>query len=165
MASKKAIAALSKLFESLIGEPIPEKGLDIWVRVLKPLSDDLLEAATLRFLRKTDRRYAVMPGAIYQTALEILRTDLPTPGEAWRMLGVALDRIADRAGWSTFDQLPEAIQEAAKQVGVRGMVNGMHLMADRARFLEFYRVITDRQAEARLALPPSVQDAITKGEE
>jgi hypothetical protein len=165
MASKKAIGVISKLLEHTTTKPIPEDSLETWVLILEPLSDDLALKAAMRVARATRRCFAVAPGAIYQTALEILREGLPTPGEAWRMLGVALDRVADRKGWLTFDKLPESIQEAAKQVGVRGMVNGDHLMADRARFIEFYRVITDRKAEARLALPSSAQDAITEGEE
>jgi hypothetical protein len=165
MASKKAIAVLSKQLEYLLGEPIDGRAVEIWQKVLSPISDDLLERAALKFLRKEERRYSIMPGAIYQTALEIMQEGLPTPGEAWAMLGVALDKVVDKEGWDAFNELPKPVQKAAQQVGVRGMVNGDHLMADRARFLEFYRVITDRQAEARLALPSSAQDAITEGEE
>ena len=163
MASKKAIGVISKLLEHTTTKPIPEDSLETWVLILEPLSDGLALKAAMRVARAERRCFAVAPGAIYQTALEILRESLPTPGEAWAMLGAALDKVADREGWDAFNELPESIQEAAQQVGVRGMVNGDHLMADRARFLEFYRVITDRQAEARLALPSSAQDAITEG--
>jgi len=58
--------------------------------------------------------------------------------------------------------LPAEIQESAKQVGIPGLMGGMHVMADRARFLEFYGVITERQAKAQLALPASTREALSE---
>jgi len=152
---------LSKLFESLTGESINGYALDVWQRVLDPISDDLLESATLAFLRKEQRRYAIMPGAIYQSALEIIREDSPNPGAAWAMLGAALEEVESREGWGDFQALPVVIQTAAKQVGIPGLMGGMHVMADRSRFLEFYNVIVGRQANDRLALPSSTREALT----
>jgi len=163
MASKQAIASLSKLFESLTGESINGYALDVWQRVLDPISDDLLESATLAFLRKEQRRYAIMPGAIYQSALELLREASPAPGEAWAMLNAALEEVDAGEGWGEFQALPVVIQTAAKQVGIPGLLGGNHMMADRARFLQFYEATVDRQAKAQLALPTASQAAIAEG--
>lgn len=163
MASKKAIIALSKLLESLTGKPIEGNALGIWQTVLAPLSDGLVMAAAMRVARTERKCFAVAPGAIYQAALELLREDSTDPGMAWAMVNAALENVDAGDGWGEFQALPSEIQEAAKQVGIPGLLGGKHMMADRARFLEFYKVITARKAEAKLALSTTNNDAITEG--
>jgi len=153
MASRKAITVISKILEHTVAKPIPEDSLEMWQTVLAPLSDDLAMAAAMRVARTARKCFAVAPGAIYRSALEIIREDSPNPGAAWAMLNAALEEVDAGEGWGDFQALPVVIQEAAKQVGVPGLLGGNHMMADRARFLEFYDVITERAAKAQLALP------------
>jgi len=162
MASRKAILVISKVLEHTVAKPIPEDSLEMWQTVLAPLSDDLAMAAAMRVARTARKCFAVAPGAIYQTALEILREDSPNPGAAWAMLNAALEEVDAGEGWGDFQALPAEIQESAKQVGIPGLMGGMHVMADRARFLEFYGVITERQAKAQLALPASTREALSE---
>jgi hypothetical protein len=161
MASRKAILVISKVLEHTVAKPIPEDSLEMWQTVLAPLSDDLAMAAAMRVARTARKCFAVAPGAIYQMALEILREDSPNPGAAWAMVNAALEKVEGREGWGDFVDLPDAIQAAAKQVGIPGLMGGMHVMADRARFLEFYGVITERQAKAQLVLPSSTREALS----
>ena len=161
MASKKAILVISKILEHTTTKPIPEASLEMWSQILEPLSDDLAVTSALRVARTERKCFAVAPGAIYQTALEIIREDSPNPGAAWAMLNAALERVEGREGWGDFVHLPDTIQDAAKQVGLPGLLGGMHVMADRARFLEFYGVITDRAAKAQLVLPSSTREALS----
>ena len=161
MASRKAILVISKILEHTTTKPIPEASLEMWSQILEPLSDDLAVTSALRVARTERKCFAVAPGAIYQTALEIIREDSPNPGAAWAMLNAALEEVDAGAGWGDFQALPVVIQTAAKQVGVPGLLGGNHMMADRARFLEFYDVITARSAEALLALPVSTQEALS----
>ena len=162
MASKKAILVISKILEHTTTKPIPEASLEMWSQILEPLSDDLAVTSALRVARTERKCFAVAPGAIYQTALEIIREDSPNPGAAWAMLNAALEEVDAGAGWGDFQALPVVIQTAAKQVRVPGLLGGNHMMADRARFLEFYDVITARSAEALLALPVSTQEALSE---
>jgi len=162
MASKKAILVISKILEHTTTKPIPEASLEMWSQILEPLSDDLAVTSALRVARTERKCFAVAPGAIYQTALEIIREDSPNPGAAWAMLNAALEEVDAGAGWGDFQALPAEIQESAKQVGIPGLMGGMHVMADRARFLEFYGVITERQAKAQLALPASTREALSE---
>jgi len=162
MASRKAILVISKVLQHTVAKPIPEDSLEMWQTVLAPLSDDMAMAAAMRVARTARKCFAVAPGAIYQAALEIIREDSPNPGAAWAMVGAALEEVDAGAGWGDFQALPVVIQTAAKQVGVPGLLGGNHMMADRARFLEFYDVITARSAEALLALPVSTQEALSE---
>jgi len=164
MASEQTIGKISAFLGLALGHAIPPASLPIWKEILSPIPDALAEQAAMEVVRKTTACFPPAPGAVYQMALDIIREELPSPGAAWAVLGVALDAVANKGGWNVFYKLPESIKEAARQVGLRGMVNGNHLMSDRARFLEFYRVIIDQQAEARLALPASTRDALTEGE-
>ena len=161
MASRKAILVISKILQHTVAKPIPEDSLEMWQTVLAPLSDDLAMAAAMRVARTARKCFAVAPGAIYQMALEIIREDSPNPGAAWAMLNAALEEVDAGAGWGEFHALPSEIQAAAKQVGIPGLMGGMHVMADRARFLEFYGVITERAAKAQLVLPSSTREALS----
>lgn len=161
MASKKAIGVISKLLEQTTTKPIPEDSLDVWVMVLAPLSDELAIAATLQVARTERRSFAVAPGAIYQTALELVKAHALSPGGAWGALGEALDKVANREGWDLFDALPDEVKRAAKQAGLPGLIDGRHLVADRARFLEFYCFINNQAATAQLALPYSEKPGIS----
>jgi len=163
MASRKAILVISKVLEHTVAKPIPEDSQDMWVTVLAPLSDDLAMAAAMRVARTARKCFAVAPGAIYQAALEIIREDSPNPGAAWAMLNAALEEVDAGAGWGDFQALPSEIQEAAKQVGLSGLMGGMHMVADRARFLQFYDVITERKAKAQLALPANTREVLSGG--
>jgi len=164
MASKKAILVISKVLELTTTQPILEDSLEMWVKVLEPLSDELVMKAAMRVVRTVRKCFAVAPGAIYQTALEIIREDLPAPGAAWAMLNAALEKVDAGEGWGDFQALPVVIQTAAKQVGIPGLMGGMHVMADRARFLEFYDVITERAAKAQLALPASTREVLSEAQ-
>ena len=163
MASRKAILVISKVLEHTVAKPIPEDSLEMWQTVLAPLSDDLAMAAAMRVARTARKCFAVAPGAIYRSALEIIREDSPNPGAAWAMLNAALEEVDAGAGWGDFQALPVVIQTAAKQVGVPGLLGGNHMMADRARFLQFYEVTVDRQAKALLALPASARKELEAG--
>lgn len=170
MASQKAIAVLSKQLEYLLGEPIEGKALETWWQVLSPIQDDLLKNATMRFLQKETHRYSVMPGAIYQAALEILREQHPSPGEAWAMINEAIGDAASKEGLYTDDRfteihkLPEVVRKAAEQTGIMAMIHSRNLTADRARFLEFYQVVVNRQVKEMLALPEAEQKALKEVE-
>ena len=156
MASKKAIAVLSGWFECLLGKPIDQKAVKMWQQILSPFSDQLIEAATMRFLREEKHCYQVAPGAIYQAALEILREEFPSPGEAWRVLCKTLDEMAkiyDESRWEGFKELPEPVKEAARQVGIPDLVE-RRSAADRARFLEFYDVTVLTAVNLKLELEP-----------
>jgi len=78
-------------------------------------------------------------------------------------LNAALEEVDAGAGWGDFQALPSEIQEAAKQVGLSGLMGGMHMVADRARFLQFYDVITERKAKAQLALPANTREVLSGG--
>ena len=93
MASRKAILVISKVLEHTVAKPIPEDSLEMWQTVLAPLSDDLAMAAAMRVAQTARKCFAVAPGAIYQTALEIIRDDSPNPGAAWAMLNAALEEV------------------------------------------------------------------------
>lgn len=160
MASKQAVATISKLLEHTTTKPIPEDNLDTWVKVLEPLDDDLAVAAALRVVRRETKTFAVPPGAVFVAARELLRERYPSEGEAWQMARGIADgsKPPPDAGVGPF-------LEALDQVGRRQVREiAIDDFSTRALFLRFYREEVDKAVTEQLApaLAAGTKKALTK---
>jgi len=137
-----------------LGVEIDEKATSIWAEVLEPIADDLLLAACTRFLRGHKWGMKIMPGSMYQAALEIMHERFPSPGEAWELARSersAKEWVADRMA---------PVLAACHQIGRETMdLLRVGDSATRARFLEFYHAAVDAQVTEQLALSPGRQQS------
>lgn len=156
MASNAILGKISAILGVALGHPIPAEAIPVWRVALEPIPDYLAEQAALEVIRETKQCFAVAPGAVYSKALEIIKGNLPTGGEAWEMVRSVL------RGEKRRSDLPEGVASAAEEIGWRTLDNMMvGDVATRAHFLRFYEEQSGKEAQRLMnALADTQREAL-----
>lgn len=204
MATKQDVFNILQRLKYLPNSPITEKNVDQIVEmffvILKDLSFDLLDKATLFYLGQ-DNPFFPMPGKIRSKALELqmISLKIPTPAEAW---GMVLNRNTMQPGsmCSVSAQLHKDVQEliggeyllkvkeitahesectvcrpttfnasyahpmVARTIHLLGGLDAIlsdNPVADRARFVQAYSDLLDREVSV-VGMLPDVRDFVNQ---
>jgi hypothetical protein len=130
MASRKAIASISALWDRIYGQTISGDILEIWAEVFEDVSDEELRRALNMTLREWQSTKAPPPGKLYQSVMKIRRNEWPSVGEAWQLAFLAADQCeylegaGATKGWGAIHRLPSPVRESMEMLGVMNFVWG-----------------------------------------
>jgi hypothetical protein len=131
---------------------LTEETIDAYHVILQDLGVGLLKAAAME-LGSQDRPFFPSAGELRQAAFDLVaRSDgLPTAGEAWA-------EVCRKIGEDGHIRVPEFSHPLVKQAvdGVGGWLNlcwSVNQVADRARFMEVYKVLMRRRRSDERMLP------------
>jgi len=160
MASHETIMRMFKIFTGIWPRDA-ERGnaetVTIYERCLADISDDLLQAATVKIV--SEATFWPKPAEIRQAALALVEPEEMTAGEAWAAVQRHI-RICPAGGcWIAGRRyrarpLPERVQRAVDAVGgLTYLRQSTNVMSDRARFCDAYDAITRRERDRARMLP------------
>ena len=161
MAEKQDIAKLVAVTSAAYPAwQVNEYTIEVYYQDLRDLPADLLFAAAAKARTNAARNLAFAPstGEIRQAAAEILRSvqGVPSSFQAWQEVNRAMLEVGSY-GKPTFSH--SLIGQAVDALGWRNLCMSDNAVADRARFLQAYEQLADRN-ETEMMEPPAVRGYI-----
>jgi len=160
MASHETIMRMFKIFAGIWPRDA-ERGnaetVTIYERCLADISDDLLQAATVKIV--SEATFWPKPAEIRAAALALVEPDDLSAGEAWAMVQRYIRHCPPGRWWVAGKSyrakpLPERVQKCVDAVGGMAYLRlSENTMSDRARFATAYDTITRRERERARMLP------------
>lgn len=158
MASKQTIRDIfDMLKENWPKQPYTKRTVDLYWRCLGDIDDNILKAATVHCV--TTRTFWPRIAELRQAAFDIMcnKAGQLTAGEAWALVVKAAS--TPETWWvggkrHNRKMLPKEVRKALAAIGGwRRLTSSDNYSADRARFLEAYRVSAEAERETRQMLP------------
>ena len=158
MACETEFKAVMEFLSTVYGEEIDTARLQAYDLLLAHFPGEVLAAAAQLHAARSD--FFPKPAQIMRAAIEVMgdASDAPDPYVAWELLQAEIQRIGHQ-GTPRFDQ--PALAEAVKRLGWRQLCLSDNPISERARFLDCYQRIVEREVQ-RALMPPAVQKLIAR---
>lgn len=148
--------------------------IEVYYEVLKDLPAELVQAAALEYIASASA-FPPTPGQIRDRAMRLTRraNKVPSAAEAWQEVreapadGVKRWSEETEEGWVIYNQPYQwdspLTEKVARNLGWPNMFWSDNLAADRARFLEAYKLQVEYSTEEATSLP-EVQSYLERGQ-
>lgn len=143
---RRALAMLVAAYDPTHWTPTNEAA---YLVAIDDLPADVVHLAIINLIR-SPLRFMPRPGEIRQAVLRLVQPERPDPGEAWRTVLSEIARVG-RYETPDFDPLTRRAVEAIG--GWQALCNSTNTIADRARFLDAYERLAQREETAVLVAP------------
>ncbi len=160
MATDEAIRMMFEVLGSVWprdDDRVSDLSLSVYARCLADIPDDLLSAATLRVV--SEQTFFPRPAEIRQAAIALRWPDELTGVEAWGRLGAWMRHWPAGGRWVGDchiepPPLPPRVKRAVDAVGgLSYLRTSEDTVADRARFVQVYDALAERERREATMLP------------
>ena len=137
-------------FEILNNEP----KMEIWYDSLKDLDYQECGLAVKRIMM--ENTFAPMIATI-RIAVRDSRPQLPTAGEAWSEVELAIKKYGMKLGRTAIESMTPITSKIVAGLGWWELCNSTNQSTDRAHFLKMYKEIADKERQEQL-MPPKLKN-------